>query len=339
MIRFGYACICMTLSKQGIRTGRTMIDRKFREGGMPLASRISLDNARDLIKILQWNEQQGIRLFRIGSELFPRWNHYELRDLPDYDLIAQTLREAGDYARAHGHRLTTHPGPFHILGSPDATVVDNSIIGLERHSEMFDLLGYAPSFDNKINIHIGATYGDKPATIARWIDNYYRLSESCRARLVVENDDKASMYSVRDLYDMVHSVTGIPITFDYWHHTFNTGDLSEQEAFFMARDTWSKHGVTQCTHYSESRRREQQLLIENMFEHHGISMDNIEQWPTFHKHYKEFSKIKEQAHADYITSLPDTYGVDALDVVVEAKAKELALEKVEAECNQAIILN
>jgi UV DNA damage endonuclease len=204
---------------------------------------------------------------------------------------------------------------------------------------MFDLLGYAPSFDNKINIHIGATYGDKPATIARWIDNYYRLSDACRARLVVENDDKASMYSVRDLYEMVHAVTDIPITFDYWHHTFNTGDLSEQEAFFMARDTWSKHGVTQCTHYSESRRREQQLLIENMFEHHGISMDNIEKWPTFHKHYKEFSKIKEQAHADYITSLPDTYGVDALDVVVEAKAKELALEKVEANCNQEIILN
>jgi chitinase len=76
-----------------------------------------------------------------------------------------------------------------------------------------------------------------------------------------------------------------------------------------------------------------------MFEHHGISMDNIEKWPTFHKHYKEFSKIKEQAHADYITSLPDTYGVDALDVVVEAKAKELALEKVEANCNQEIILN
>jgi UV DNA damage endonuclease len=111
---------------------------------------------------------------------------------------------------------------------------------------MFDMLGYAPSFDNKINIHIGATYGDKPATIARWIDNYYRLSDACRARLVVENDDKASMYSVRDLYEMVHAVTDIPITFDYWHHTFNTGDLSEQEAFFMARDTWSKHGVTQC---------------------------------------------------------------------------------------------
>ena len=334
MIRYGYCCINMQLSSQGIRTGRTMIDRKYRAGGLQLASDISLANAKDLLPILQWNERQGIRLFRVGSELFPRWNHYRLEDLPGIHEITQHLRAAGDFARAHGHRLTTHPGPFHILGSPDDTVVDNSIVGLERHSEMFDLMGFAPSFDNLINIHIGATYNDKPGTVARWLHNYNRLSDSCRARLVVENDDKASMYSVRELYQYLHIPTRIPITFDYWHHTFNTGDLSEQEAFFMARDTWSKHGVTQCTHYSESRRREQQLLIENMFEHHGISMDNIEKWPTFHKHYKEFSKIKEQAHADYITQLPDTYGVDVLDVVVEAKAKELALEKVEAECCQ-----
>jgi UV DNA damage endonuclease len=126
-------------------------------------------------------------------------------------------------------------------------------------------MGFAPSFENKINIHIGATYNDKPGTIARWLHNYYRLSDSCRARLVIENDDKASMYSVRELYEYLHVPTAIPITFDYWHHTFNTGDLSEREAFFLARETWDRHNVTQCTHYSESRRRESQILIERMF--------------------------------------------------------------------------
>ena len=233
MIRFGYCCINMQLSKQGIRTGRTMIDRKFRQGGMQLASDISLANARDLLTILQWNEQQGIRLYRIGSEIFPRWNHYELADLPDIAEIAKHLRAAGDFARAHGHRLTTHPGPFHILGSPDPVVVENSIVGLERHSEMFDLMGYAPSFDNLINIHVGATYGDKLGTTQRWIQNWHRLSDNLKARLVLENDDKASMYSVRDLYELIHVDTAVPITFDYWHHTFNTGDLSEREAFFL----------------------------------------------------------------------------------------------------------
>lgn len=338
MIRFGYCCNNMTLGDQGIRTGRTMIDRKFQQGGMQLASDISLANARDLLPILQWNERSGIRLFRIGSEIFPRWNHYEIADLPDIEEITHHLHAAGDYAREHGHRLTTHPGPFHILGAEKQEIVDNSIVGLERHSEMFDLMGYAPSFENLINIHIGATYGDKRSTIDRWLSNYEKLSDSLRARLVLENDDKASMYSVRDLYEMVHSVTGIPITFDYWHHTFNTGDLTEEQAFFMARETWEKHGVTQCTHYSESRRREQQLQIERMFEHHGISMENIAQWPTFHKEYKAFTKIKEQAHSDYIVSLPNTYGVDNLDIEVEAKAKELTLQQAGVKCCQPQIL-
>jgi UV DNA damage endonuclease len=341
MIRFGYCCINAQLSSQGIRTGRTMIERKFKAGGMQLASDISLANARDLLPILQWNEQQGIRLFRIGSEIFPRWNHYELEDLPDIAEIAHHLRVAGDYARAHGHRLTTHPGPFHILGSPDSVVVENSIVGLERHSEMFDLMGFAPSFANLINIHVGATYGDKATTIQRWLKNYDRLSDNLKARLVIENDDKASMYSVRDLYEMLHRDIAIPITFDYWHHTFNTGDLSEQEAFFMARETWTRHGVTQCTHYSESRRREAQRLIEGICDKHGIPQEDLPKWPTFAKMYKEFSKIKEQAHADFILRLPNTYGVDDLDVEVEAKAKEQAIQNVGIDChreNPAIIL-
>ena len=334
MIKFGYACICMQLSAAGIRTGRTMIDRKFKLGGMQLASDIALANAKDLLTILKWNEQHEIRLFRLGSELFPRWNHYELHDLPGIDEITQHLRAAGDYAKQHGHRITTHPGPFHILGSPDAVVVDNSIISLERHSQLFDLMGFAPSFENKINIHVGATYNDKPGTIARWLHNYNRLSESCRARLVIENDDKASMYSVRELYEYLHVPTAIPITFDYWHHTFNTGDLSEREAFFLARETWDRHNIIQCTHYSESRRRESQILIERMFAHHNIAMEDLPKWPTFQKQYKEFTKIREQAHADYITQLPNTYGVDALAVIVEAKAKEQSLLQLGVICCQ-----
>ena len=114
MIRYGYCCINQQLSSQGIRTGRAMIDRKFKLGGLQLASDIALANAKDLLTILQWNESQGIRLFRVGSELFPRWNHYRLEDLPGIDEIARHLRAAGDYALAHCHRITTLPGPFLI---------------------------------------------------------------------------------------------------------------------------------------------------------------------------------------------------------------------------------
>lgn len=326
MIRIGYACINMQLSEQGIRTGRSLIDRKFKQGGLQLAAQVALANAQDLIKILQWNEQHGIRLFRIGSELFPRWDHYQLEDLPKFEEISKTLFRAGEYARAHGHRLTTHPGPFHVLGSPNNRVVSTTITGLERHSQLFDLMGFEPSYQNKINIHIGATYGgNKYDTTQRWLENYSKLSSNCRARLVVENDDKASMYSVSDLYRLIHEYIPIPITFDYYHHSFCTGGLSEQEALMLARKTWELYNVTQCVHYSESRRREQQQIVETICRKNNIEITDLPAWPTFAKLYKEFTKIKQTAHADFITKLPDTYNVDSLDIMVEAKAKEQAL--------------
>ena len=49
-----------------------------------------------------------------------------------------------------------------------------------------------------------------------------RLSPNCRARLTVENDDRASMYSVADLTYLA-AKAHIPIVFDFHHHRFCTG--------------------------------------------------------------------------------------------------------------------
>ena len=39
--------------------------------------------------------------------------------------------------------------------------------------QVFDLMGYLPpSHENKINIHIGGVYGDKPSTLARFASNF-----------------------------------------------------------------------------------------------------------------------------------------------------------------------
>ena len=69
-------------------------------------------------------------------------------------------------------------------------------------------------------------------------------------------------------------------------------------------------------------------------------MADLPKWPTFHKQYKEFTKIKEQAHADFILSTPNTYGVADLDIMVEAKAKEQSWSALNLECcqNSALIL-
>ena len=332
-IRLGYACINITLQKRPkklggkILTGRTCRMASWKPTwNLQKISELALANATDLMTILKWNVDHKINMFRLGSELFPWHDHYELTDLPDYDIIKKQLFACGEFARKHNMRLTTHPGPFHVLGSPNQAVIDKSIIGLERHSETFDLMGYEPSFENKINIHIGGAYGGQyEATAERWIGAWNRLSDSCKKRLVIENDDKKSLWTVQMLYDYFHKKIGIPITFDYHHHALHPGDLSEEEALKLAATTWPDD-VRQCTHYSESRRREKRTRLMEMCEDNNIEFDDLDDWPTLGEMKRKWAKTKEQAHSDYIVDKINTYGLP-IDIVIEAKAKELCILK------------
>lgn len=328
-MRIGYACVNMGLTnrkkKQGgpITTSRTARKATWWPDNYHLLGERALLNANDLLTYLKWNEEHGIKLFRVGSELFPWHDHYELKQLPQYQEIADKLLECGNFARKHGHRLTTHPGPFHVLGSPNPDVVKKSIIGLERHSEMFDLMGFEPSFENKINIHIGGMYGDAQSTANRWINSWMSLSDNLKKRLVIENDDKPGMWSVQMLYDYFHTVIDIPITFDYFHHSFHEDGLTEGEALHLAATTWPE-GITQCTHYSESRRDEKKRKLLQVCETNNIEFDELEDWPTFAKLKHDWGKIRVQAHSDYCRKPINTYGLD-IDIMLEAKAKENAL--------------
>ena len=292
MGNLGYACINMTLGKEGITTNRSMIKRTFLQKGIPYASELSIQNVRDLIEIIKWNEKNDIKFFRMSSNLFPWSSEYPLSSLPHYERIKNLLAGAGNLADKYGQRITSHPGPFNVLVSPNENVVQNTITDLSIHGEVFDLMGLSRTPYNKINIHCNGVYGDKQSAMDRFCKNFERLPESVQTRLTIENDDKASMYSVKDLM-YIHERIGIPIVFDYHHHKFCTGDLSEEEALKLAASTWGD--IKPVVHYSESK-----SLHENN------------------------DSIKPQAHSDYISETINTYGLD-VDVMVEAKAKELTI--------------
>jgi len=304
--RLGYACINMQLSNprefadaprgtQRITTNRTMIKRTFLAEGTRYASELGLQNVKDLYKILQWNQKNGFDFFRLSSNLFPWASEYGWDELPDIEPICQWLRRAGDFAKEHGHRITTHPGPFNKLTSDDERIIQNTIRDLTIHGWVFDQMGLPRTPWAKINIHVGATYGDKQKACDNFCRNFERLPESVRSRLTVENDDKASLYSVLDLYKLIYARIGTPIVFDYHHHKFCTGGLSEEYALRLAADTWGD--VVPVTHYSESRAEEQ-----------------------------GDPKIKPQAHSDYVYDYIETYGQE-VDCMIEAKHKELAVTK------------
>ena len=298
-MKLGYACINKGLSEQPktkrITTNRTMRKATFDEKGLPYASEIFLQNSKDLLKILQWNEKHNIKFFRLSSQIVSWASSYLLPSLPDYSKIEEVLFECGLYIEEHGMRVTTHPDHFVKLASPKEGVVDNAIRDLEIHGELFDLLCLPRTHHAKINIHVGAAYGDKPMALDNFCRNFHRLSDAVKSRLTVENDDKASLYSAHDLYESVYKRLGTPIVFDYHHHKFNTSDLTEQEALELSISTWKD--ATPVTHYSQSR----------SVEHND-------------------PKIRDNAHSDSYWEPVNNYGHD-IDVMLECKHKEIGLFK------------
>ena len=292
--RIGYACINMSLSSQGITTNRDAIQRTFKTKGLEHISRLALANVMDLEKILVWNEQNGFKFYRISSGLFPWMTEYRFEDLPDWSHIQTTLRRIGHYARSVGQRLEFHPSHFTILASPNPATVEKSIRDLEQHSRIFDEMEMEPSHWNPLNIHVGGAYGDKTSAAQRWCDNFRQLSDNCRKRVVVENDDNANMYSVSDLHAMIYQSVGVPITFDIFHHTFCTGDLSATEAAQLAASTWKTAPLV--IHWSSSMK-----MYEN-------------------------ADAKSVAHADYIYDELNDWSTDGW-FMCESKAKELSIQE------------
>ena len=303
-MNLGYCCINMQLSNpkdygsdnDRITMNRTMIKRTFQEKGLDYTSELIIKNCCDLFKIIQWNEDNNIKLFRMSSETFPWASEYyqDWTKFPNIRFIHALLQDCGQLATQYGHRITSHPGPFNVLVSPNEDVVQNTITDLTIHADIMDFMGLSRTPYNKLNIHCNGVYGDKESALDRFCKNFERLPMSVQSRLTVENDDKATMYSVKELYDGIYKRIGIPIVFDYHHHRFCTGGLSEQEALELAISTWGD--IKPVVHYSESKAKHQ--LDES---------------------------IRPQAHSDIINQLPNTYGKE-VDVMVEAKHKELAIQ-------------
>ncbi len=283
----GYACINIGLNEAGISTSRTMVKRTFQEKGIQYASQLALGNVQGLLKILHWNVEHNIKVFRVSSDLFPWASEYALESLPDFNEIRAVLEEAGKQPV----RMSTHPGPFNKLAGSGATL-ENTIKDLEIHAHVFDLMNLPATHRHKINIHVGGAYGDKSETIKRFAQNFRLLSDSVQKRLSIENDDKGGLFTVTELVPL-HELIGIPIVFDYFHHRLNPGTQTEEEAFNTAYNTWK---VRPVFHYSSSRK--------------------VYEDPT----------CKKEAHSDWVHERINTYGKD-IDIILETKMKELSLLK------------
>ncbi|KAL2265908.1 hypothetical protein VTJ83DRAFT_5260 [Remersonia thermophila] len=229
------------------------------ERGLKFVQNLGLANARDMVRMLRWNDKYGIKFMRLSSEMFPFASHPEhgYRLAP---FASDVLAEAGRMAAELGHRLTMHPGQFTQLGSPRKEVVDAAVRDLEYHDELLSLLRLPEQLnrDAVMIIHMGGVFGDKAATLDRFRKNYAKLSPSIKARLVLENDDVS--WSVHDLLPLCEELN-IPLVLDYHHHNIvfdstqvreGTLDISAPDLQARIAATWSRKGIRQKMHYSES---------------------------------------------------------------------------------------
>ena len=278
--------------KEFVTVNRGMVRRTFDAKGLPYVSELVIENLKDTLKLLEYNIKNNIYIYRMSSDSFPWMSEYEFSDLPNFPIIRTYLKLIGKKVKEHGIRVSYHPGPYLVLASENPLVVQKTISELNKHAELMDLMELDQTTFYPINIHINTTQPTRELAAERFCKEFENLSESCKKRLVVENDDGANQYSVKMLYDWVHQVIGIPITFDQHHYNYGPQDQTMEEALRLAHSTWKTRVLT---HMSSPKTLE------------DASGKNI-------------------AHADYIYEEIKTFGLD-FDTEIEAKAKDLAVFK------------
>lgn len=237
-MRIGYPCKNLELANGGTRTFRLAAYSDAR------LAEVVAENLSNVMSILEFNAAHGLLHFRLSSDLVPFASH----PVCTFDWCRGFEREfaaIGEFARSKGMRLSVHPGQYVLLNSPKEDVVDRSVAELLYHAQMLDAIGCG--IDGKMQIHVGGTYGDQPAAIARFAERYGKLPDVIRRRLAIENDER--QYGLADCLE-IHRLTGVPIIFDTFHHSILNRGESVGEATALAAKTWAEKDGPLMVDYS-----------------------------------------------------------------------------------------
>lgn len=209
--RLGYACLSLSVpdsSPRGTILRNATPDR--------LRELIGI-NLERLVRVLRFNVVQGIRLFRISSDLIPFGSH-PINHLRWWEEFQAQLGVVGGYIREHDLRVSLHPGQHTVLSAIDPKVAEAARRDLEYHGRLLDALGLDTT--HKIILHVGGAYGDKQAALFRWAARADRLPPSLGHRLVVENDER--LFGAEEILALSEQ-TGVPVLFDVFHHRVYSG--------------------------------------------------------------------------------------------------------------------
>lgn len=292
MIRLGLCCIFREAPIKFRRTTATYLLSMSVDARMAHLASICMDNADALYRALVFCADHGIGAFRINSQILPAKTHPHL---------AYELRDLPDGDRivarfkqcgsfSRRHGIRTS---FH----PDQFLVLSSPDAGVVDRSVADLRYHAQVAGwvaaDVINVHGGGAYGDKQTALGRLVSAISALPKEVRRRLTLENDDR--VYTPMDLLPVCRE-SGVPFVYDVHHHRCLADGESEEAITQKAISTWNRE-------------------------------------PLFHlsSPLNGWQKGPPRPHHDYIdpADIPDCWrGLD-ITVDVEAKAKELAVLKLQ----------
>lgn len=290
MIRLGLCCAFREQPIKFLNTMAAAIGKMKRADALARLSGLCKANADALFQALQFCADQGIGCFRVNSQILPLKTH------PAHGYVVEELPDGGEIVRrfkACGRLVKKQK--LRTCFHPDQFVVMNS-----QKPEIVDAsireLEYQAEVAqwigaDVVNIHGGGAFGDKPKALADFARNLDRLSSRARKVLTVENDDR--IFTPLDLLPLCRA-TGIPLVYDVHHHRCNPDSLSIEQATEEAMATWDRE-------------------------------------PLFHisSPLEGWEGPKPERHHDFIdvSDFPECWRHKTITVEVEAKAKEVAVEK------------
>lgn len=237
----GYACL--NIGTPG--TNQRSVTMKF--ATPEKLTEVTTHNLTALDRMIDYNIENNIQLFRISSDLIP-FGSSPVNSLDWRTIHAQTFSELAAKIKTSGMRISMHPGQYTVLNSPSEDVVERAIADLIYHDQVLTAL--EADRTNKIILHVGGVYGDKETAMTRFTHDFQRLPQSVKNRLIIENDERS--YTIEEVLTLAQKLQ-IPAVFDNFHHAINPPTTSKTEAYWISEvaKTWQPEDGKQKIHYSQ----------------------------------------------------------------------------------------
>ncbi|KGP74171.1 UV DNA damage repair endonuclease UvsE [Pontibacillus yanchengensis] len=292
-IRFGY--VSHTLSLWEAVPARTLTFKRYKQLSKVEREEklrdVTLANLYNTKRALWFNRAAEIPLYRLSSSIVPLATHPEV--LWDFQSpFKEHWKEIGQIVKDGQLRISFHPNQFTVFTSDKQHVTENSVRDMTYHYQMLEAMGLED--EGFINIHIGGAYGDKTSAMERFKDQIHQMPDEVGARMTIENDDKT--YTSQETLQVAEE-KNIPVMFDYHHEQANPSEIPYEDLLERLFNTWQHTDYPPKVHLSSPKN-------DKEYRSHADRIDLQYALP--------FLKACKQK-------------TDTLDVMIEAKEKDLAL--------------